>query len=448
MALQQKRIEALEEQLARSKRTSANSSKPPSSDIVKPPKETKRRKKKRKIGGQPGHPKHERDLCADDADIKHRHELDFCPGCGGESILLVPEASKWRFQFELVEKPIVLHAHEAFAYWCDDCEEVHHAQFPVALRKSGLVGPRLSSLVGSLKGGCHASYSTIRSLLSDALGVTLSRGMLAKVIQKVSAALEPSYCEALSRLPAESRLNIDETGHKENGSKHWTWVFCAKDFAVFSIDPSRGSQVLDRVLGPDCEAVLGHDYFSSYRAYMKNASVTVQFCLAHVIREARFLAESNRGAVSNYGTRVLNGLRRMFKMIHQRQKIPPDRFRRRLERARDKFLAMAKRTQAGGEAANLAKRFRVHGKVYFTFITEPDIEPTNNVAEQALRFCVIDRRITQGTRGVNGRRWCERIWTTMATCTQQGRPVFDFLHEAISALFHGTPVPSLALDTT
>ena len=87
---------------------------------------------------------------------------------------------------------------------------------------------------------------------------------------------------------------------------------------------NRGSQVLERVLGPDCEAVIGHDYFSSYRAYMKNASVTVQFCLAHVIRELRFLAESKRGVVSNYGKRVLDGLRRIFKIVHQRQKIASD----------------------------------------------------------------------------------------------------------------------------
>ena len=140
---------------------------------------------------------------------------------------------------------------------------------------------------------------------------------------------------------------------------------------------------------------------------------------------------------------MLDGLRRVFKIIHQREKIPPDQFRRRLERARDKFLAMAKRTKAGGEAANLAERFRVHGKAYFTFITNPDIDPTNNIAEQALRFCVIDRRITQGTRGENGRRWSERIWTTMASCARQGRSAFEFIAKAVEAHFQGHPPPSL-----
>jgi len=54
---------------------------------------------------------------------------------------------------------------------------------------------------------------------------------------------------------------------------------------------------------------------------------------------------------------------------------------------------------------------------------------------------VIDRRITQGTRSETDQRWCERIWTVIATCTQQGRSVFRFLYDAIHAQFAGTPPP-------
>jgi transposase len=56
---------------------------------------------------------------------------------------------------------------------------------------------------------------------------------------------------------------------------------------------------------------------------------------------------------------------------------------------------------------------------------------------------VIDRRITQGTRGERGDRWSERIWTVMATCSQQGRSVFEYLEAAVTAWFAGEEVPSL-----
>lgn len=82
------------------------------------------------------------------------------------------------------------------------------------------------------------------------------------------------------------------------------------------------------------------------------------------------------------------------------------------------------------------------------FITTPGIEPTNNLAEQAIRFVVIDRKVTQGTRSTTGQRWLERIWTVMATCAQTGRSVFTFLHESLLAYIDGTPVPNLLPDST
>ena len=74
----------------------------------------------------------------------------------------------------------------------------------------------------------------------------------------------------------------------------------------------------------------------------------------------------------------------------------------------------------------------------------PGIEPTNNLAEQTIRFAVIDRRITQGTRSEKGRRWCERIWTVLATCEQQGVSAFHFIRDAVQAFFTGAPAPRLA----
>jgi hypothetical protein len=65
------------------------------------------------------------------------------------------------------------------------------------------------------------------------------------------------------------------------------------------------------------------------------------------------------------------------------------------------------------------------------------VEPTNNLAEQAIRFVVIDRLVTQGTRSQTGQRWSERIWAVLASCAQQGREAFTYLQEAVRAHFAG-----------
>jgi len=66
--------------LAAAKKHSGNSSKPPSSDIVKPPPKPSRSGKRRKIGGQPGHPKHEHPAFTSAPIDRHiLHELARCP---------------------------------------------------------------------------------------------------------------------------------------------------------------------------------------------------------------------------------------------------------------------------------------------------------------------------------------------------------------------------------
>ncbi len=171
------------------------------------------------------------------------YTLDCCPDCGG-AIRLFENPAEVQQQVEIVATPTVVTEHQGLAYWCDHCQKLHVASLPDAVRKAGLFGPRLTALVAFMKGVCHASFSTIRKFLRDVAGVPVSRGYLAKLIAKVSESLAQSYAELFERLPGEATLNIDETGHKENGERFWTWCFRARLYTLFRIDKSRGSKVL------------------------------------------------------------------------------------------------------------------------------------------------------------------------------------------------------------
>ncbi len=437
-----KRIEQLESEVAKLKKNSSTSSKPPSSDIVKPTRNCTRGKGK--IGGQLGHEKHERPpFGPDQVDEFHEHQLKDCPDCGGP-LKLIDDAPRVIQQAEVQENPLRIEEHHGLVYWCETCHRKHTAPLPPEIERGGLLGPRLTAIVAYLKGGCHASFSTIRKYLRDVLRIKVSRGQLSKVVQKVSNALENAYNEIRERLAQEEKLNVDETGHKDNGDSYWTWCFRAEAFVFFSIAGSRGSDVLLELLGREFEGVLGCDYYGAYRKYMKDAHVLVQFCLAHLIRDIKYLTTLRAPATVAYGHRLLRAMGRLFRVFHSCEAAPPEIFRRKLERVRDRILVMAlARVPGTKEAQNMAARFRKHGKAYFEFITTPGIEPTNNIAEQAIRFVVIDRLVTQGTRSERGRQWCERIWTVMATCAQKGLSAFDFIFETVKAYFAGKRTPSL-----
>jgi transposase len=439
-------LAGVQAQLAAARKDSSTSSKPPSSDIVKPPKpQPPAGQERRPAGGQPGHPKHDRPLAGPEllSAPPHDYVAEICPDCGlglrpaGDAVRVVQ-------QVEIAEVPLLTEEHRSHPGWCSNCRKVHYAILPAEVERGGLVGPRLTTLIAYLKGVCHASFSTIRKFLRDVLCLSISRGQLAKIIAKVSAALAGPYQELLEDLPCRGRLNVDETGHKENGQGLWTWCFRASLYTLFKIDPRRSADVLLEVLGREFDGVLGCDYFSAYRRYLRECGVLIQFCLAHLIRDVKFLTTLPDAQERAYGERLREALRRLFALIHQREEMSEPVFAAQLEAARDEVLRCGTQgVPPKRHSQVLAKRFAKHGQEYFRFVTTPGVEPTNNLAEQAIRFVVLDRQVTQGTRGGVGQRWCERIWTVIATCSQQGRSVFAYLYEAVLAHFHQQGGPSL-----
>src|SRR3954469_3225792 len=233
-------VARLREQLASARKDSATSSKPPSSDIVKPPKPPPPEgQARRTIGGQPGHPKHEREPFPPEAVNAGTfdHRIDRCPRCGNGL-----EPAPWSEprviqQVDIADVPLSIQEHRGHAGWCPCCAKLFEAPLPIGIERGRLVGPGLTTLIAYLKGACHASFSTIRKFLRDVVGLTISRGHLSAIIGKVTAALERPYEELLDRLPGEGRLNVDETGHKRNGQRMWTWCFRAELYTLFKVDP-------------------------------------------------------------------------------------------------------------------------------------------------------------------------------------------------------------------
>jgi len=443
-------VAQLGQQLAAARKDSSTSSKPPSSDIVKPPKPPPPEgQDKRRIGGQPGHPKHERVAFPPEAVNAGTfdHRIDVCPACGHSlrpALTIPPRVVQ---QVDVRKVPLSIQEHRSHPAWCPRCQKMHEAPLPPGIARGGLVGPSLTTLIAYLKGACHASFSTVRKFLRDVVRVTISRGELARIIAKVSRALERPYEELLGALPDEARLNVDETGHKQNGQRQWTWCFRASLYTLFKIDPSRSGDVLIEVLGTEFNGVLGCDYFSAYRRYQREFGVLLQFCLAHLIRDVKYLTTLPDARDRAYGERVREALKSLFAVIHRREELPAVAFRGELEAARAEVLRCGTSdVPETKHSRNLAKRFEAHGESYFRFVTTPGVEPTNNLAEQAIRFVVIDRLITQGTRSEAGNRWCERIWTVIATCTQQGRSVFAYLEAVVGAWFAGTEAPALLAE--
>jgi hypothetical protein len=434
----------LKNKIAQISKNSSNSSKPPSSDIVKPPAQPLPGNKKRRIGGQHNHQRHEHVLL-DHSLVDHTEKLlpDHCRNCGSNHLKPLPKQPHRYQQYELPQKPVEITEYQLYPALCLECNEVSYATLPLSIQRQGIFGPKLSAAMGVLKFDGAVSFRGLKRYCNDILKIpAISTGFLAKTIQRISTGVQPVYEHLLMALPFCSVINVDETRHKENGKLHWTWTFRTALFTLFKIDPSRGSEVLIKVLGQEFKGVLGADYFSAYRKFMGDFNIVLQFCLAHLIRDVKFLISMPDNATKNYGKQLLKDIKKLFQLIHIREKIGEKQFLLSMEKIKKKILHNAVTyVPASKEARNMAKRFRLHGENYFYFITTPGLDPTNNPAEQAMRFIVNYRHISQGTRSINGRSACERIWTVLATCRQNSISFFDFLYQSLVAYSNGSKPP-------
>ena len=433
------KIAALEEQIARLSKNSSTSSKPPSSDIVKPPKA--KSNSTGKSGGQKGHPGFWRKIFKpEDVDEIKEHHLEECPGCK-TPLNQEHQTTPWIHQVaELPVKLIHVTEHRRCGYLCPGCHQQLYAPLPQGVEPGELFGPQLKSLIVYMKGALHGSYTTLQEFMAEVFRLEVSRAMLCNQIRSISESLEPPYRELEKAIAGQSYLHIDETGHKDNGDRYWIWAFCTRLFGFFTVDASRGSQVLKRVLGETFKGTVISDFFS---AYVKYANALQQFCLAHLIRDIKFLTTLPDIADQQFGLRLLRQFKRLFYFWHFRHSMPRERYDQAIAAIQKNLRTLASEKQLPRKSQNIANRLDKHWSSYLRFLADPLIAPTNNLAEQTIRTVVIDRKITQGTRSEWGRQWSERIWTVLATCRKQKRSSWKFIQDCVLAQRAGTSYPSL-----
>ena len=111
-------------------------------------------------------------------------------------------------------------------------------------------------------------------------------------------------------------------------------------------------------------------------------------------------------------------LKGLFHTLHRRAELSQKAFARALATVEAKVWEAAlepvlhPRRYPHGQVhrliENLVDRFCQHGEGYFRFITSPEIQPPHNSVEQALRFVVMDRPMTQGARSQRGPRFLRK----------------------------------------
>ncbi|MBU4231209.1 MAG: transposase, partial [Proteobacteria bacterium] len=89
------------------------------------------------------------------------------------------------------------------------------------------------------------------------------------------------------------------------------------------------------------------------------------------------------------------------------------------------------------DRGKFARRLLRELECMWVFLYEEGVTPTNNHAERVLRFAVLWRKRSLGTKSEKGDRWVERILSLRQTCRVRGRQTFPVLVSAMTCYFKG-----------
>jgi transposase len=442
-------------------RSSRNSSKPPSSDGpgFKPPE--RRKGSGRKRGGQPGHPGSGPELLPiERVDEVVEHHPEACRRCGQLLEGVDPEP----LRHQVIEippiTPVVIE-HRLHRLVCPCCSTSTCASLPADVEASRY-GPRLSALVGLLGSAFPLSFSKTQALLDQLLGVEISRGAIATIRSRLSAALQQPAEEALQVARQQPVAYVDETGAptgnadggNPDGRRGWQWVMVTPLVTVFLQGLSRSAAAAVELLGSAFAGIVVSDRFSAYNHLPTHQR---QLCWAHVIRDLTAIAE-RPGASAQIGAELLGLQQHLFAHWHRwktaaidwstlQQGCRPIRqsFEAALQRVVDLGCERGEQTP-WAKTVRTCDQLRQRSDGLWTFLEVQGVEPTNNAAERALRQSVIQRKISHGVQSANGAICRSRLLTVTTTLRQQGRDIWEFLEQAWIAHHRGGVMPSLLQD--
>jgi transposase len=416
---------ALEEERRRNKRQAAPFSKGPPVAEPKPP------------GRKPGkrHGPHAHRSVPPRIDETYDVPLPTaCPHCGGRRVGETHVAVQYQTE---IPRQVIYRQFDVHVGGCRDCGRAvqgRHALQTNSARGAAAsqLGPNIHALLALLNKQLGLSHGKSVKLLGTLFPeLRLARATSVRSTLRTAGRCTPAYEQLRTDLRGASEVAPDETGWRVGGRLAWLHAFVSRRETCYVIDPTRGHEPAERLLGLDWPGTLVHD---GWRVYDRFTRALHQQCVRHLQRRCQELLETAvRGAV-RLPRAVLGLIDRAFALRRawRGHRLSGDDLAERglglaweLERlASGRFTHEPNRRLAG----HLLK----HAMHWFWFLIDPQIQATNHWAERALRPAVVNRKVWGGNRTWPGAQAQSILMSVLRTCEQRAVEPFRFLTDVLT----------------
>jgi transposase len=372
-----------------------------------------------------------------------RHALEHCPECNytlrGESV---------DYARQVIElpppQPVEVIEHRVIKRYCPKCQSWQSPKLDLSgqVFGQGRMGTRLASLIAYLRTTMRLPIRRIKAYLEAVHMLTISSGEIVEILHQVRR----HTTEAVAKLKEEAQsskiLHADETGWRENGRNGYIWSFSTPGEAgvrYYEYDPSRSHKVVKRVLEDKFKGHLVSDFYAGYNDY----GCKKQRCWTHLLGDLHELKEKHPEEAG-----VVEWAKSVRVLYDEAEKwLKTARGPTREEREREYVRLVGEIHQLGLPYAQmkghpcqaLSKRILRHEDELFQFVLVEGLSANNNLAERSIRPMVVIRKISGGTRSVQGSKTRMALGSLFETWHARGLNPFV---ECVNLLTR-QPVPSL-----
>ena len=384
-------------------------------------------KRKKRSGRKPGHPGVSR-ISPDKVSDYKEHTLDYCPDCHAPLNKSVKSYRRYIEDIPQIE-PVVTE-HTVYGYWCPQCRKIVFPKVSDALPNS-MIGLRLVVFTAWLHYLVGVSVSNLVKMLSVVSTIKISAGGLTQAWKNLAFTMEPLYSAIGCKAANSAVLNADETGWRLNGTTHWLWCFATKKLCYYVITKSRGSPVVEEVLGTIFKGILICDFWG---AYNRISALAKQRCFYHLFTELVKVDKHNSSSEWRAFRKKLSRLLKdAIRLLDKQSQLRPEDFIRKKVRFYKRLDRLLTTDHECKDVKRLIKRLKRHKNELFTFLEYKGVSPYNNHAEQQMRKAVLVRKVSQQNRSEQGVKTQAIFMTLFRTAELQDQNPVETVLSAVKS---------------
>lgn len=375
----------------------------------------------RKSGGQPGHKGVTLEM-AQEADDTVAHFPQVCPECGKSLSEEDVQPSEIRQIWDLPVpiQPFIIN-HVSFKKTCS-CGCCCKGEFPSHVVAPVSYGANVQAAVGYLSTMQHLPFKRLTEAMDFFFGIKMSQGSVQNILQRLRKKSWKGYQLIRHQIENSAVVGADETGVSVDAKRYWIWVFQTAAASYILQDKSRGKGVIDKHFPKGLpNSILVTDRLLTY---FSMDVADHQVCLAHLLRELKYLAELDPD--EDWAVRMLQVLREaiLLKKEEDVDTLIWDHIQKEMEELLEEDIK-----SESAEYKSFQKGVKKHKEYLFTFLKHREVPPDNNASERAIRPVKIKMKVSGGFRTEQGGDSFCQLHSIVQTARKNGKDPFLALRE-------------------